>query len=85
MPADLSGGPFPLLVLLHGNHATCGHSSNPRIDDNLEYTFYGTCPPGYVVTPNHEGYGYLTDRLASWGYIVVSITANRGVNGAPGP
>jgi len=82
-PADLSGGPFPLLIFLHGNHATCGYGSNPRIDDRVDYTFTGTCPSGYVVTPNHAGYGYLADRLASWGYIVVSINANRGINAAP--
>lgn len=83
-PVDLSGA-FPLLVFLHGNHGTCGHGTNPRVDDSTQYTFYGTCPPGYVVTPNHLGYTYLADRLASWGYIVVSINANRGINGAPGP
>src|SRR5215831_17724440 len=37
-----------------------------------------------IVVPNHEGYGYLADQLASWGYIVVSINANRGINAAPG-
>src|SRR5712692_10357279 len=84
-PVNLSGSPFPLLIFLHGNHATCGHGSNPRIDDNTQYTFYGTCPPGYVVTPNHLGYSYLAERLASWGYIIVSLNSNRGVNAAPGP
>jgi hypothetical protein len=83
-PADLSSGPFPLIVFLHGNHATCGHGTNPRIDDNTQYTFYGTCPPGYVVTPNHEGYDYIAPLLASWGYVIVSINANRGVTAAPG-
>ncbi len=82
-PEDLSGGPFPLVIFLHGNHATCGFGSNPRIDDRVDYTFTGTCPSGYVVTPSHAGYGYLADRLASWGYIVVSINANRGINAAP--
>ncbi len=84
-PDPLDAGPYPLLVFLHGNHATCGRGSNPRIDDNTQYTFYGTCPPASpIVTPNHLGYTYLADRLASWGYIVVSINANRGVNAAPG-
>jgi hypothetical protein len=83
-PDDLSSGPFPLLVFLHGNHGTCGTGSNPRNDNNTQYTFYGTCPPGYVVTPNHEGYDYIAERLASWGYIIVSINANRGVTAAPG-
>src|SRR5215207_10758287 len=34
-PATLVAGQrYPLLVFLHGNHHTCGHGSNPRIDDN---------------------------------------------------
>jgi hypothetical protein len=37
-----------------------------------------------VVVPSHEGYAYFAERLASWGYIIVSINANRGVNAAPG-
>lgn len=84
-PTDLSQGPYPLLIFLHGNHATCGHGTNPRIDDNTQYTFYGTCPPtAPIVTPNHAGYTYLADLLASWGYIVVSLNVNRGINAAPG-
>ncbi len=83
-PENLDQGPYPLLVFLHGNHATCGYSENPRIDDNVQYTFLGTCPTNYVVTPNHLGYTYLAERLASWGYIVVSINANRGINAAGG-
>jgi hypothetical protein len=83
-PVDLSAGPYPLLVFLHGNHATCGFGTNPRVDDRIDYTTTGVCPDGYVVVPNHTGYGYLADRLASWGYIVVSINANRGINAGAG-
>lgn len=76
----------PLLVFLHGNHGTCGTGSNPRSDDSTQYTQMGTCPDGYVVTPNHMGYAYIAERLASWGYIVVSINANRGITaGEPAP
>src|SRR4029079_15704061 len=78
--------PFPLLVFLHGNHGTCGRDAGigpGRYDFRIDYTFNGTCPPGYGVTPNHEGYAYLAERLASWGYFVVSINANRGVTAAP--
>ncbi len=85
-PVDLSA-PYPLVVVLHGNHATCGRFEGigpGRFDINVQYTFTGTCPPGYVVVPSHEGYAYFADRLASWGYVVVSINANRGVNAAPG-
>lgn len=83
-PKTLGTGTYPLIVLLHGNHATCGRGSNPRIDDRVDYTNSGTCPVGYVVAPNHAGYAYVADKLASWGYIVVSINANRGINAAGG-
>lgn len=69
----------PLLVFLHGNHGTCGTGTAPRNDGSCQYTNEGTCPAGYVVTPNHEGYNYVAETLASWGYIVVSVNANRGI------
>ncbi len=75
-------GKYPVLVFLHGNHGTCGtydKTTGVRYDDSIEYTFSGTCPEGYVPTPNHRGYDYLATDLASRGYIVVSINANRGV------
>ena len=71
--------PWPVIVMLHGNHGTCGTGTNPRRDSSCEYTMSGTCPSGYVVTPNHQGYRYFTERLASWGYFVISINANRGI------
>lgn len=70
---------LPVVMVLHGNHATCGRGANPRIDDSCQYTSAGTCPAGYVVTPNHLGYAYFAQKLASWGYFVVSINANRGI------
>lgn len=84
-PRDLSKGPYPVAVFLHGNHNTCGRMIAPtvRLDDNNDYTMTGSCPSGYVVTPNHEGYQYLGDQLASWGYIVISINANRGITAGP--
>lgn len=78
-PNDNKKNKLPLIVMLHGNHGTCGIGSHPRRDDSCEYTFSGTCPSGYVVTPNHEGYDYLANNLASWGFIVASINANRGI------
>jgi hypothetical protein len=74
----------PLLVFQHGNHGTCGTGTNPRVDSSSQYTMSGTCPAGYVVTPNHMGYAYLAERLASWGYIVVSVNANRGITAGGG-
>src|SRR5215471_17209238 len=83
----------PLLVFLHGNHATCGHcitgtldmdghctDGSARNDDNIQYTTSGTCPVNYVSSPSHAGYGYMAELLASWGYLVVSINVNRGIN-----
>lgn len=80
-------GVYPLVIFLHGNHGTCGRydkTHHVRIDDDNTYTYDGTCPDGYVVTPNHLGYDYLAKDLASHGYVVVSINANRGVTAAPG-
>lgn len=70
---------MPLVIFLHGNHPTCGTGSNPRIDMSCTYTETGSCPAGYVVTPNHAGYDYIGKHLASWGILVVSINANRGI------
>jgi hypothetical protein len=85
--------------------ANCGQliplPNGPRIDDRIDYTTTGSCPlkgqgnpPAefdYVVSPSHEGYAYLAEQLASRGFLVVSINANRGITagraqdlGAPG-
>lgn len=90
-PSGFAGGPRPLVLFLHGNHGTCGvlNPPNPR-DDNQSayfdgYAQNGVCPSGSVVVPSHEGYAYLANKLASWGYVVVSINANRGINALAGP
>src|SRR5262245_58908424 len=73
--------------------ANCGRPiplpDGPRIDDRIDYTTTGTCPRAgegtppaetdYVISPSHEGYAYLAEQLASRGYLVVSINANRGI------
>src|SRR5215467_14114125 len=85
--------------------ANCGRliplPNGPHIDDRIDYTTTGTCPRAgegnppaetdYVVAPSHEGYAYLAEQLASRGFLVVSINANRGITagrpqdlGAPG-
>jgi hypothetical protein len=86
IPAGTTGK-LPLVVFLHGNHATCGTFDGfgpARRDNRIDYTLNGTCPDRYVVIPNHLGYEYLAQPLATWGFVVVSINANRGVTAAPG-
>jgi hypothetical protein len=94
-PDKLTSPPYPLLIFLHGNHPTCGKDvpGGPRIDDNSEFTGDGKCPAGYrkfttggieTGVPSDRGYEYLGTRLASHGYVVVSINANRGINGRDG-
>jgi hypothetical protein len=53
-------GRFPLVLFLHGNHATCPCSCSHA------------CAPADRI-PNHIGYNYLLDILASQGFIAVSI------------
>lgn len=97
-PTPLTGT-HPVVILLHGNHATCGHAYNPppggtdppglpgapRIDVTITYTGTGACDAGNpIVVPSYRGYDYIANKLASWGYVVVSMDVNRGVNGLGG-
>lgn len=81
MPAELSQGPFPLVLLLHGNHGNCRLNSydraglNPARDDACAITNTGTCRTG-ARAPNAEGLSYLAETLASHGYITASVDAN---------
>ena len=84
-PTDLApGDKRPIAFLLHGNHSTCGHGSAPRIDNSCSYTSTGECSEGDVPVPNHEGYAYFAQTLASHGIVVVSINANRGITCSSG-
>lgn len=72
-PTNLSsGGPFPLIMLMHGKHNTCYSAGGSH---NLAWP----CASGFQPLPSHLGYDYLGDVLASHGFIVVSISAN-GIN-----
>jgi hypothetical protein len=70
-PTDLPGGPYPLVVFMHGNHTTCYKG--------LRATFQWPCKRGWEPLPNYAGYDYIADALASHGFVVASISAN-GVN-----
>ncbi|MFN0274911.1 MAG: T9SS type A sorting domain-containing protein [Chitinophagales bacterium] len=67
-PTDLSSGPFPVLVFLHGRHATCYNGGSTQ--------YNWPCAGSYDPITSFEGYDYLGQLLASHGYIVVSISAN---------
>jgi hypothetical protein len=72
-PTDLTGGPRPVIVLLHGRHVTLYNPATGGI-------FLAWPPSGSNLTiPSYKGYEYLADNLASHGYVVVSISAN-GIN-----
>ncbi|HEV2764382.1 MAG TPA: hypothetical protein VGV38_15485 [Pyrinomonadaceae bacterium] len=70
-PADLSGGPYPVVVFLHGRHTTCYRGSTAA----LRWPCRSTEQP---IT-SYQGYDYISQVLASHGYIVVSVSAN-GIN-----
>lgn len=50
--------PSPVIVLVHGNHASCDT---------------GAAPNCTAFKRNDRGYAYLGENLATWGYTVVSI------------
>src|ERR1044071_6384042 len=71
-PTNLAAGPFPVIMLLHGRHATCFNGSGGQF---LEWPCSGSRQP----IPSYKGYDYVAEVLASNGYGVVSVSAN-GVN-----
>ncbi|HEX8072369.1 MAG TPA: hypothetical protein VF546_20655 [Pyrinomonadaceae bacterium] len=70
-PTDMTNGPFPLIVFLHGRHVTCYRGSTA--------TLRWPCMSNQQPIPSYQGYDYVAQVLASNGYIVVSISAN-GIN-----
>ena len=86
-PTIGAGQVFPVVVMLHGNRNSCGHSSNPRLDSDNTYASTGACPSGFTEVRGDKGFAYVAHELAKLGFIVFSIDANRGIagldNGAP--
>lgn len=70
-PTGLPGGPYPLVVFMHGRHATCYRGSTASLR--------WPCRSNETVIPSYQGYDYVAQNLASNGYIVVSVSAN-GIN-----
>ena len=64
-------GPYPVIVLLHGRHATCFKGGSQLLQ--------WPCTNGAQTIPSFQGYDYVSEVLASNGYVVVSVSAN-GVN-----
>ena len=71
-PTTLSGAPLPVILFLHGRHATCFTGGGAAF---LEWP----CSGNRQSIPSYKGYDYVSEILASHGYVVVSISAN-GVN-----
>src|SRR5215216_2976230 len=70
-PSNLAG-PYPVILFLHGRHATCFSGGGAQF---LQWP----CTMGRIPIPSYKGYDYVSEVLASHGYVVVSISAN-GVN-----
>ena len=75
-PRDLEAGPYPLVLMLHGNHGNCRRSPtdpNDTCGDSEDHE----CPfAGWVTTPNAEGMAYLAETIAAQGYVVASLSGN---------
>src|SRR5437588_10435975 len=68
-PTNLSGGPFPVIVFLHGRHGTCFNGSGAQF---LQWP----CSVNFEPIPSYKGYDYISEVLPRHGYVVVSISAN---------
>ncbi|MGX2997007.1 hypothetical protein JNUCC64_22530 [Streptomyces sp. JNUCC 64] len=65
-------GARPVVLFLHGRHATCYKGRDETID--------WPCSRGYRQVPSYRGYLHDQKLLASQGYVTVSVSAN-GING----
>lgn len=57
--------PSPVIVLVHGNHASCDSGQNSTTATCAQYK------------RNEAGYAYLGENLASWGYTVFSVSQDQ--------
>src|SRR5262245_45217958 len=51
-PTALTGGPFPLVVLLHGRHSTCFQGGTAFLE--------WPCAAGHSTIPSFQGYDYMS-------------------------
>lgn len=77
MPVRLNGiiavpdgkdGPYPVVVIMHGNHPGCPIPEGDKVDR-------WPCDID-VERANYRGYEYLVRRLAAQGYVALSINVN---------
>lgn len=73
-PANLPGGPYPVILFLHGRHVTCFVGGSTLLQ-------WPCTAKNSQPIPSYRGYDYVSEVLASHGYVVVSVSAN-GVNAA---
>lgn len=72
-PAGLAGGPYPVVLMMHGRHATCYDAKGVGL------MAWPCVAPGQSPITSFRGYEYFARLLASRGYVVVSVSAN-GIN-----
>jgi len=73
-PVDLAAGPYPLIVMIHGNHGNCRWGATT---DYCETTNDHDChTSGMTTTPNAEGMLFQVETLAAQGYVAVTISGN---------
>jgi hypothetical protein len=60
--------PHPVVVILHGNHPGCPIPEGDMVDR-------WPCDPA-LERPNYQGFEYLLRRLASQGYVALSLNVN---------
>lgn len=65
--APAEGGPYPVVLILHGAHPGC-----PVDEAGVDRW---PCDPE-VEQPNYRGFGYLVRALAAHGYVALSININ---------
>jgi hypothetical protein len=65
-------GKSPLLLFVHGNHSSCEPIEVEGAKSPSGPKCEAEATPGFYKR-NDEGYAYLGENLASWGYTVVSL------------
>jgi hypothetical protein len=62
---NLRTTPSPLIIVVHGNHGSC---------DSGQDSVHDTCAQ---FKHNEDGYAYLAENLATWGYTTFSISQDQ--------